>query len=107
MGLDAQVIAIGEFSEKVLPALEYPEDFYTDVLPGQTVIVNVFIGSTSTESHQLAQAFGVDAMELGKHHLNPENADLEVLQSIFGKDDVHQFLVLKENGFNFYYLPNA
>ncbi len=38
MGLDAQVIAVGDFSDTVLPALEYKSDLYTEVPLGATVI---------------------------------------------------------------------
>lgn len=107
MGLDAQVIAIGPFSEAVLPALEYGPAFYAGVAPGQVVVTNLFLACTSEASRELAASFGVKAMELGKHHLNPEAANLKKLESLFGAEDVGQFVLLKERGFSFYYLPNA
>lgn len=66
MGLDAQVIAIGSFSEDVINALEYGAERYAGVEPGQIVITNVFVATRpSSISHELARAFGVEAMELG------------------------------------------
>jgi len=107
MGLDAQVIAIGPFSQEALPALEYPATFYSDLPAGATVVSNVFIARTSEASHQLAQAFGVGAMDLGKHVLNPEAADQSLLRDVFGAENVEQFQLLAKCAFTFYYLPNG
>lgn len=107
MGLDAQVIAIGPFSTEVASALEYGENFYTGVMPGATIVTNVFIAGTSDESHKLAAAFGVGAMDLGRHKLEPGNADILKLIDVFGKSNVAQFQCLARNGFSFFYLPNA
>lgn len=107
MGLDAEVIAIGPFSQAVLTAMEYGPDFYSTVQEGETVLVHIFLACTSSASHELAQAFGVGTMELGNHHLNPFSADIKALESLFGKDDVAQFKLLREHGFNFFYAPNA
>ena len=71
MGLDAEVIAIGAFSQEVLGAMEYGPDFYASVEEGEIVLVHIFLACTSDASHALAKAFGVGAMDLGKHHLNP------------------------------------
>lgn len=108
MGLDAQVIAIGSFSKGVISALEYEAERYVGVEPGQTVITNVFVvPRPSSISHELARAFGVEAMELGKHHLNPQTADVRWLESVFGEQDTANFMLLREHKFNFYYLPNG
>jgi hypothetical protein len=107
MGLDAQVIAIGPFSKSVVAAMEYRPEYYSDVSDGQTVVSNVFVAATSAESHALAAAFGVGAMELGKHHLNVLAADLQKLEALFGESAFRKFLLLRDYGFNFYYLPNA
>ena len=107
MGLDAQVIAVGPFSPEVLPALEYAPARYAGVSPGTTVVTNVFVACTSEASYQLAAAFGVGAMELGKHELHPELANQKLLAEVFGKQNLEQFLLLAKTGFRFYYLPNA
>ena len=107
MGLDAQVIAIGPFSQDTVAAMEYTPDAYSGVSEGQTVVTNVFVAPTSVVSHALAEAFGVGAMELGRHHLNPQAADLQKLEALFGKSDVQRFSLLRKHGFNFYYLPNG
>jgi hypothetical protein len=107
MGLDAQVIAVGQFSEDVARALEYGPAYYAGVSPGTTVVTNVFVAGDSATSHALAAAFGVGAMDLGRHALQPKAADSASLTSVFGEDNVAQFQLLAEHGFAFYYLPNA
>ena len=107
MGLQAEVIAIGQFSQTVIAALEYGPSFYTGVAPGQTVLVHVFLAATSSDSHKLAEAFSIGAMDLGNHHLNPRQVDIEKLTVLFGELEVEKFKLLRDNGFNFYYAPNA
>lgn len=107
MGLDAQVIAVGPFSKDVAPALEYPETFYKNVRDGETVITNVFVAPTSLISHGLAESFGVHAMDLGKHHLSPERADIARLIELFDAVNVERFQRLMRHGFQFYFLPNG
>jgi len=104
MGLDAQVIAIGPFSRSVLAALEYSANYYANVTEGQTVISNVFVAGTSAASYELADAFGVGAMELGRHVLDPCSANIEKLAEFGSIDD---FLLLRAHGFAFYFLPNG
>jgi hypothetical protein len=107
MGLDAQVIAVGPFSQAVVPAMEYPAEYYTGVIAGATVVTNVFGACTSEISHKLAHEFGVGAMELGNHVLYPDKANHTLLLELFGEEDVDRFLLLARCGFAFYYLPNA
>lgn len=107
MSLDAQVVAIGPFSPDVASALEYGENFYADVRSGTTVVTNIFVAGTSDASHRLASAFGVGAMDLGRHKLDPRSADISKLIDIFGQSNVKQFQCLASNGFSFFYLPNA
>lgn len=107
MGFDAEVIAIGAFSQEVLGAMEYHPDYYANVGEGEIVLVHVFLAFTSVASHALAKAFGVGAMELGKHNLNPHSACIGDLIEQFGEGDVEKFLLLREKRFDFYYAPNA
>ena len=107
MGLDAQVIGIGPYSQKLVSSLEYPQHFYPDVAEGKTVITHVFEALTSEQSHSLAESFGVKAMDLGDHVLKPDSADLIQLERVFGSEPVQKFQTLQQAGFKFYYLPNA
>jgi hypothetical protein len=107
MGLDAQVIGIGSFSQKLVAALEYPKDFYNGVSEGAIVVTYVFEALTSEQSHKLAESFGVKAMDLGNHVLKSDSADLASLEKEFGREAVQKFQMLREAKFKFYYLPNA
>lgn len=106
MGLDAQVIAVGPFSRSIISCLEYG-DLYANVEPGTTVVTNVFLAGTSEASHGLAKTFGVGAMDLGRHHLDPASADTDLLRDHFGDVDVSDFERLVAHGFQFYFLPNG
>ena len=109
MGLDAQLIAVGPFSRSLLPAMEYPANFYADVPEGVTIVRTVFSALTSASSHSLARCFGVGALELGRHALGgAPDADVPALLTVEEfADYVSAFLALREAGFQFYYLPNA
>jgi len=107
MGLDAQLIAIGRFSKTALPGLDYPPNFYAGVEDGATVVTNVITAITSELSHDLARCFGVGAMQLGKHHVDAAHADVQKLKALFGDEIAGRFVVLRDAGFQFYYLPNA
>ena len=109
MGLDAHLLAIGPFSRAVLPALEYPADFYAEVREGATVVTLVFEALTSASSHALAGSFGVGALELGRHALGAApHADVAALRAAEEfAEQVPAFLALREAGFQFYYRPNA
>jgi len=107
MDLAAQIIALGPFSRKIAHALEYPEPDYAKVAEGTTIVSNVFVALSPEESHELAACFGVGAMDLSNHELNPRAADEKTLTEIFGEETVRGFLLLRESGFKFFFLPNA
>jgi hypothetical protein len=106
MGCNAEIIAIGPFSKRLIPALGYGEEQYRGVAEGTTVITCVFGDcGGSTESERLARCFGVGRWDLGRHVLNASEADLETLRSNF--EGVDDFLALREAGFHFYYMPRG
>jgi hypothetical protein len=107
MGCDAEIIAIGPFSTKLIPALGYPEEQYRGVAEGATVITCVFAAFGSTESEKLARCFGVGRWDLGRHVLDASHADLNTLQREFDEQSTQHFLELREAGFRFYYMPNG
>ena len=107
MGLTAQVIGIGPYSPEIAWALEYSDTYYANVERGATVVTNVFIASWTEDSHQMAEAFGFGAFELGKHHIVPANANHERIRQLFSDEELQQFLALAAAGFEFYYLPNG
>ena len=107
MGLDAQVIAIGPYSHDIGSALEYGASRYEGVEQGATVVSTVFLAATTDESLLLAAAFRVGAFEMGKHKLDPKNADIEALSAQFGVADAENFRRLASRGFGFFYMPNG
>jgi hypothetical protein len=107
MGCDAEIIAIGPFSKRIIPALGYPEEQYRGVADGATVIACVFDAFGSTESEKLAQCFGVGRWDLGRHVLDASRADLDTLRRDFDERGTEHFLTLREADFQFYYMPNG
>jgi hypothetical protein len=107
MGLDAQVIAIGPYSQAVAGSLEYPQEYYEacQMREGATVIVTVFVAYTSAQSLALAEALGASAWDFNTHVLDATRANLEALE--VDASEVRRFEVLREAGFQFYYLPNG
>ncbi|MBK8285103.1 MAG: hypothetical protein IPK97_09575 [Ahniella sp.] len=107
MGADAQVIGIGKYTASIASALEYGPDGCSDIEEGAVVVTNVFLACTTTASRALAQAFGVDLLEFGRHHLDPQSAKLGELSSLFNEAEISSFLNLRAAGFSFYFIPNA
>jgi hypothetical protein len=107
MGCDAEIIAIGPFSKRLVPALGYPAEQYQGVADGVIVITCVFDAFGSTQSEKLAQCFGVGRWELGRHVLDATRADLATLRCDFDEQSTEHFLALREAGFQFYFMPNG
>ncbi len=107
MGCDAEVIAVGPLSQRIIHALEYPPSHYLGVLDGATLITTVFDAMGTTLSQRLAECFGVGAWDLGKHVLDPFKADLETLRTEFDEKCAMSLVALRDAGFKFYYLPHG
>jgi hypothetical protein len=107
MGLDAQIFAVGRFSRRLIPFLEYPADMYDGVPEGATIVNHITTCGSSDASYRLAEAFGVGALELHRHVLDGKSANLEILGSLWEPRWVEAFCQLRDAGFQFYYLPRA
>jgi hypothetical protein len=107
MGMDAEVIAIGPFSESVVEFLTYPAEDYSKTRPGTTVVDNVFCveSGASGQSHELARLVGAEVWDFNTHELDPSKVDLAGLAQRF--DGVERFVGLAAAGFRSYYLPNG
>ena len=106
--MTAEIIAIGPFSKGIVKHLEYSNELYSNVKEGTKIAQNVFsIDSGSTESHKLAKAFKIDPWNFNEHHLNPHEADLNLLEELFSPEEVEDFVVLRNAGFDFFFLPNG
>lgn len=108
MGLQAQIVAVGSFSQKVVPYLNYPPEYYKHTHDGVGLAEIVFwIETGSTDSRELAECFGVDPWDFNQHELNAETADLERLTKLVGDKEVASFIGLRAAGFRFFFVPNG
>ena len=107
MGYEAEVIAVGPFSQAVAEHLGYPAKCYASTREGVTVLSKVFFADTTAHSCILADCFGVDLWDFNQHELDPNNADLEKLKKVFDEEMAVHFLALRAAGFRFYYMPNG
>lgn len=114
MGMNAELLAVGPYSESVADALGYPADFYSDTPEGAIIITSVAYCPTSDGSRGLAHALGVGPWAFEWHcdvlaHTRLEDVDLQLMaESVEGEvEAVESFLKLALAGFVFYYLPNG
>ncbi len=107
MGCDAEIIAIGPFSKKIVSALGYPAEQYDGVAEGATVITTVFETYGSNSSEVLARCFDVGRWDLGRHHLDASRADMKTLRRDFDEHLTDNFVALRDAGFQFYFMPNG
>jgi hypothetical protein len=108
MGLDAELLAIGPYSQRVRDHLEYPGSFYGDVHDGSLVISSVVCCSGTATSIRLAKMLGVDPWTLDKHcNIPVAGFDAELLTDIAedGVRAVQRFDALRSAGFRFYFMP--
>ena len=110
MGMDAELLAIGEYHPDVANVLDYLSQFYADTPTGSEIIVLVATCPTTQSSEGLARALGIDPWQFQEHcRLSGENADLELFQDSVesGEQSLFCFLKLRAYGFKFYYRPNG
>ena len=112
MGLSAELIAIGPFSQAVVSALEHPEERYRDVRAGSEVVTTLFSIGFSSGTWPLKEALGVSRSrsipEVGIA-VDTTRVDLGKLKdwcSGFGAprtcSTVDSFITLRDAGFSFY-----
>ena len=113
MGMDADVIGAGPYSDDIQHILDYPADYYHKTKPGTIILVTLFIAESTQESHELAEALGVDPWDFNTHRINPEKLDKGSLMEYacgaagYGIEHVEAFFKLIEKGFSFFYRPNG
>jgi hypothetical protein len=106
MGMSAKIMAIGPFSKELMEHLEYPPKFYSDTNDGAPIIRFLFeVYEGSSRSQELAGCFGIEAWNFNQHHLDPYQADIDKLRSMFDEDEVEDFLAFRTANFDF--LPNG
>ena len=71
MGMDATLIAIGPYDDKLIPHLDYGPWAYKDVKEGDYVVTTLVTCRTSDASRALAKVLGFGPMDLGRHVIQP------------------------------------
>lgn len=109
--MKAKLLAIGKYDITVNKNdLDYPVEFYNDLKKGSVVVASLFMCVTTTQSKQLAEAFGFDAWDFNKHWMKSGNkikVDYQLLRELFGDDEVNRFSHLLGVNFHFLYLPEG
>lgn len=113
MGMDANVIGAGPFSQDVVDILDYPAEYYKDTKEGTIVLVSIFLANTTDQSYELARALGVEAWDFNTHKIDPAKIDRDALVEFacgsveLSVSHVDAFFKLIEKGFIFIYRPNG
>lgn len=110
MGMAAEVIAIGPYSQSLLGVLPGDPETYSRLSDGATIVVSLFgrWGSRgSTASRQLASILGVEPWNFSTHCFPGDGVDLEDLADLVGKDDALCFRALLQLRFQFFFCPNG
>ena len=107
--MDAELLAIGNFSKSIVDCLDYPANFYDDTPDGSLIITHVCYSNNSECSKLLAEALGISPWQFEMHvYIAGVHADLAKLgEAIEDVDGVRKFVLLREAGFMFHYLPNG
>ena len=96
--MQAQVIAIGNFSHQLVPFLNYPARYYESTREGAVIPEIVF---------WIADCFGIDPWDFNQHELNPHAANTEKLAQLVDDKELACFTALRAAGFRFFFLPNG
>jgi len=121
MGLDANILCIGKFSEDIKNALDYShkddtedEDAYADTAEGTIVISHLCNCNTTDQSMRLSDALGIeDPWDFNQHAFTEERVDWDELIELSDNcaewdiDDVNYLRDLLNKGFLCIYQPNG
>ena len=113
MGMDADIIGAGPFSQDIIDILDYPAEYYKDTKEGKIVLVTTFRVNTADQSYELARALGVKAWDFNTHKIDPAKIDKDDLVEFacgaagYCLSHVGAFFRLIDKGFIFMYRPNG
>jgi hypothetical protein len=112
--MSAEVIAIGPFSEALVPLLHLPAQWYAKMPEGALLFEPVLsTPEGSTRSRQLASCLSVEPWDFNTHAFDPWQVDVPALRALFPESRpeearcVEKFLRLREAGFAFHFRPNG
>jgi len=114
MGLYAEIIAIGPFTEGLAEYLEYDATMYSETNEGSIVNMTLFgISEGTTLSREFANIFGItDARDFNQHKIVNNSIDFDLLEDFIRsynhyKEDAITLKELNRNGFEFHFAPNG
>lgn len=114
MGMYAEILAIGPFSQDIIKYLEYPADFYKNTKKGVPIVIHLFgIAEGSSISREFASYLGVsDPWDFNEHKLDYGNFNIEGLREFVEiydeySNDLDALIEFSKHGFEFYFLPNG
>lgn len=117
MGLCAEILAVGPFSQDVANLLEYPSDCYATTRPGSRVVAFLFgIVEGSTAGREFARALGIsEAWDFNQHFIDPSRIDFAHVRAVLSRlsegdsylRDVERMEAFAKHGFELIFLPNG
>lgn len=111
MGMSAEIVAIGPFSEELVPILQHAAHRYEGTRAGTPVVTLIVSGVGSTSSRELAAACGIGPWDFGQHALDPAKIDIDkfgaAAQSLGAYKAVTALRELVAAGFELFFLPNG
>ena len=116
MGMYAEILAIGPFSEKLAAHLAFPSDYYNGTRDGTPVIVELFGMCGTSASREFALHLGIDeAWDFNQHAIDPQKINFKGLAEQFRlradgdklAADLQSLQVLIANGFKLIFMPNG
>lgn len=103
--IDADLVAFGEYSEKISEFLEYDKKYYRNTMLGKKVMVSSMLYSSGeNKCNILAECLNIDIWDINQHKINPDKVNILKLKKEFEDDDVKQFVALKKADFDFYFM---
>jgi len=106
MGCDADLLAIGPFSQAVASCLSYVAESYAGVPDGTLVLSTLFACPTTDVSEALAEAVQAELWGFSTHVLKPADFDWEALADLH-EEDVEALRALVAAGFQIFFRPNG
>ncbi len=113
MEMEADLLAIGVFNKAIVDYLDYPKQYYDDMIEGAAVITTIFHCSTTSRSHELAELLDIhNVYDFNKHFLSNNKMQKILLNSsdsfmcLFSLDETNKLDILTKYNFWFIFRPN-
>lgn len=112
MGMCAEIICIGPYSESVSECMEYGSEYYASTINGAIISRTLFgITEGSALSRDFSLFMGInDVWDFNQHKIDCRKIDVEGLREFACRyshydEDVDALLLFMENGFEFHFCP--